>query len=209
MSEMTVLEICAGGGGQSLGLELAGFVHAGAVEIDADACLTLQRNRPQWNVIEGDIASVSGGDFTGVDLLAGGIPCPPFSIAGKQLGENDERDLFPQVLRLAREMRPPAVMIENVRGLATSRFIAYRERLLKQLANLGYDCFWALLNASDFGVPQLRPRFLLVGLQPPFSRHFGWPEPLDSRRTVGDALADLMSSKGWGGAAPWALEAGS
>ncbi|MDO8611775.1 MAG: DNA cytosine methyltransferase [Dehalococcoidia bacterium] len=206
---MTVLEICAGGGGQSLGLELAGFVHAGAVEIDADACLTLQRNRPQWNVIEGDIASVPGEDFTGVDLLAGGIPCPPFSIAGKQLGENDERDLFPQVLRLAREMRPPAVMIENVRGLATSRFVAYRERLLKQLDNLGYDCFWALLNASDFGVPQLRPRFLLVGLQPPFSHHFGWPEPLDSRRTVGAALADLMGSKGWAGAEQWAFEADS
>jgi len=209
MSEMTVLEICAGGGGQSLGLELAGFVHAGAVEIDADACLTLQRNRPQWNVIEGDIASVSGEGFTGVALLAGGIPCPPFSIAGKQLGENDERDLFPQVLRLAREIRPPAVMIENVRGLATSRFVAYRERLLKQLATLGYDSFWALLNASDFGVPQLRPRFLLVGLQPTFSPHFQWPEPLDSRPTVGETLIDLMGSRGWAGAHKWACEADS
>src|SRR3972149_7917306 len=116
MSGMTVLEICAGGGGQSLGLELAGFVHAGAVEIDADACLTLQRNRPQWNVIEGDIASVSGEDFTSVDLLSGGQPCPPFSIAGKQLGENDERDLFPEALRLIRRIRPRAVMLENVRG---------------------------------------------------------------------------------------------
>ena len=209
MVEMTVLEICAGGGGQSLGLELAGFVHAGAVEIDGDACLTLQRNRRQWNVIEADVASVPGENFTGVELLAGGIPCPPFSIAGKQLGENDERDLFPQVLRLTREIRPPAVMIENVRGLASARFSSYRERLLNQLTNMGYECFWTLLNASDFGVPQLRPRFLLISLLPPFSRHFHWPEPQDAVRTVGEAVGDLMGSRGWAGAERWALEADS
>src|SRR5208282_2943112 len=106
--ELTCLEICAGAGGQSLGLEQAGFGHVAAVEIDPDACATLRRNRPGWDV----------------DLLAGGVPCPPFSIAGKQLGADDERDLFPQALRLVEECEPAAVMLENVRGLATARFAA-------------------------------------------------------------------------------------
>src|SRR5713226_999175 len=107
----TVFEICAGGGGQALGLESAGFKCAAAVEIDVHACQTLKLNRPEWQVLESDVREVKGRTFTGVDLLAGGVPCPPFSIAGKQLGKNDERDLFPEALRLAKEMRPRAVML--------------------------------------------------------------------------------------------------
>src|SRR5690348_2676175 len=92
-----VVEICAGAGGQSLGLELAGFAHELAVELDANACNTLRHNRPRWKVAEGDVASLdvwNPAEFTGIDLLAGGVPCPPFTIAGKQLGAADERDLF-------------------------------------------------------------------------------------------------------------------
>ncbi len=92
----TVFEICAGGGGQALGLEAAGFGCVGAVEIESPACATLRLNRPEWNVMEADVRNVSGQDFRGVDLLAGGVPCPPFSIAGKQLGSGDERNLFPR-----------------------------------------------------------------------------------------------------------------
>ena len=91
---LTSLEICAGAGGQALGLEQAGFAHEAVVELDADACETLRYNR-EWKVIEGDVANVDGRAFANVDLLAGGVPCPPFSIAGKQLGSDDERDLFP------------------------------------------------------------------------------------------------------------------
>ncbi len=119
MPELTCLEICAGAGGQSLGLEQAGFAHAAAVEIDPDACQTLRINRPAWNVIAKDIRNFNGADYAHVDLLAGGVPCPPFSIAGKQLGADDERDLFPQALRLAEECEPTSVMLENVRGLST------------------------------------------------------------------------------------------
>src|SRR5450755_4785430 len=99
VSDLTCLEICAGAGGQSLGLEQAGFAHAAAVEIDPDACATLRLNRPGWTVIEQDVHHFDGTAHLGVGLLAGGVPCPPFSIAGKQLGADDERDLFPRALR--------------------------------------------------------------------------------------------------------------
>jgi len=162
---LSVLEICAGAGGQSIGLERAGFDHALAVEIDPDACATLRQNRPQWAVRQADVRTVDGRAYRGIDLVAGGVPCPPFSIAGKQLGADDERDLFPEAIRLVREAAPRAVMLENVRGFAGPRFLAYRMALFDELDRLGYDVFWRVLNASDFHVPQLRPRFLLVALR--------------------------------------------
>src|SRR5437667_7477072 len=93
-------EICAGAGGQALGLEEAGYSHAALVELDSTACQTLRQNRPKWEVIEGDVHDVDGRKYRGIDLFSGGVPCPPFSIAGKQLGPDDERDLFPTALRL-------------------------------------------------------------------------------------------------------------
>ena len=139
MPRASVLEICAGAGGQSLGLEQAGFEHVAAIEIDRDACATLRFNRPEWEIAEADVREVRGRDFAGVDLLAGGVPCPPFSIAGKQLGRDDERDLFPEALRLVREANPLAVMIENVRGFASDRFADYRRHVMDDLMRLGYD----------------------------------------------------------------------
>ena len=99
-SGLTYIEICSGAGGQAIGLERAGFealTHAG---FDRHACETLRLNRPAWNVVEGDVRDFSAKEVKGADLLAGGVPCPPFSKAGKQLGSNDERDLFPEALRL-------------------------------------------------------------------------------------------------------------
>jgi DNA (cytosine-5)-methyltransferase 1 len=204
---LTSLEICAGAGGQALGLEQAGFAHEAVVELDADACATLRYNR-QWKVIEGDVANVDGRAFAGVDLLAGGVPCPPFSIAGKQLGSADERDLFPQALRLIEETGPRAVLLENVRGLGTRRFEGYRAQVLGRLRDLGYDTWWNLVHASDHGVPQLRPRFVLVAMRPPWAAWFRWPEPQAAPPpTVGEALGELMGSRGWPGAAAWARRA--
>jgi DNA (cytosine-5)-methyltransferase 1 len=207
--ELTVVEICAGAGGQALGLEQAGFVHAAAVELDADACETLRQNRgDQWKIIEDDVANVDGHAFAGIDLLAGGVPCPPFSVAGRQLGRDDERDLFPQALRLVAEIKPRAVLFENVRGLGTGRFSAYRAHILGQLALLGYQPWWELINASEHGVPQLRPRFVLVAVAEPWAAAFRWPQPQPvPPPTVGETLADLMGSAGWAGAAGWAAQA--
>jgi DNA (cytosine-5)-methyltransferase 1 len=206
--QLRSIEICAGAGGQALGLEEAGFQHLALVENDPHACATLRANRPQWNVLEQDVRTFSAAAIGQVDLLSGGVPCPPFSKAGRQLGIHDERDLFPEALRLIGECRPQAVMLENVRGILDPVFDDYRERLNHQLAQMGYESSWKLLNASDFGVPQLRPRALLVGLRPGPSEFFGWPsgDP-DSAPTVGDTLYPAMASRGWEGAQEWRAQA--
>jgi DNA (cytosine-5)-methyltransferase 1 len=206
---LTSLEICAGAGGQALGLEQAGFRHEAVVEIDADACETLRRNRAaDWKVVEDDVANLDGRAFGPLDLFAGGVPCPPFSIAGKQLGHDDERDLFPQALRLIEESGPRAVLLENVRGLGTDRFEDYRDEVLARLHGLGYRTWWQLVQASEHGVPQLRPRFVLVAIRPPWAARFRWPEPQPGPQlTVGQVLADLMGARGWPGAAGWSLRA--
>ncbi len=198
------LEICAGAGGQALGLELAGFNHEALVEIESVACATLKLNRPSWNVIESDLRTFSGASFAGIDLLAGGVPCPPFSKAGKQLGNTDERDLFPEALRLVDECRPRVVMLENVRGLLDACFDAYRAKLIKDLKSLGYIAEWRLLNASDFGVSQLRPRVIFVAMRKELVEYFRWPEPMKYQPlTVGERLYDLMKVHGWLGARRW------
>jgi len=209
VGELTVVEICAGAGGQALGLEQAGFSHAAVIEIDLDACETLRRNRgADWKIIEGDVAGLDGRGFADVDLFAGGVPCPPFSIAGRQLGDADERDLFPEALRLIAEIRPRAVLLENVRGLAAARFDRYRGQVLERLGELGFRAWWQLVNASEHGVAQLRPRFVLVAIAQPWAARFRWPEPLPTPPpSVGATLADLMGSAGWPGATDWARQA--
>jgi len=159
------IEICAGAGGQALGLEKAGFKHIELIEIDTNACNTLRFNRPKWKIIEGDICDYYPKTSIELDLLAGGVPCPPFSVAGKQLGSEDERDLFPEALRLVSILKPKAVMLENVRGLLDSIFDEYRTKIIKKLKYLGYATEWRLLNASDYGVSQLRPRVVFIAIR--------------------------------------------
>lgn len=202
----TVVEICAGAGGQSLGLHKAGFDHQLAVEIDEFAAETLRLNGG-WDVAVGDVADDnvwSPSAYAGVDLLAGGVPCPPFSTAGRQLGTSDERDLFAWAIEQVGIMRPRAVMLENVRGLASRRFSAYRQHVLDRLATWGYDGEWRLITSADFGTPQLRPRFVLVAMQAEDHRYFRWPEPtVRTHVTVGEALHGLMASRGWTYADEW------
>jgi DNA (cytosine-5)-methyltransferase 1 len=209
MTDLTCVEICAGAGGQALGLEQAGFAHAAAVEIDADACETLRRNRcSRWKIVEADVAGLDGREFRAADLLAGGVPCPPFSLAGRQLGAADERDLFPAALRLVGEIAPRAVLLENVRGLAARRFDGYRAQVLARLHDLGYVTWWRQVQASEHGVPQARPRLVLVALRQPWASRFRWPAAaLAVPPSVGATLADLMSARGWPGAAAWAERA--
>jgi DNA (cytosine-5)-methyltransferase 1 len=211
VTALDVVEICAGAGGQALGLEQAGFGHALAVELDPVACATLRTNRPAWKIAQGDVADQTlwrPADYEGVAMLAGGVPCPPFTVAGRQLGANDERDLYAWAVELCGVIRPRALLLENVRGLSTARFRAYRQHVLDRLRELGYVPGWRLLHAADYGVPQLRPRTVLVALRPEDAPYFRWPEANPAGPpTVGATLGDLMAANGWRGAAAWANRA--
>ncbi|MGW5004167.1 DNA cytosine methyltransferase [Streptomyces parvulus] len=215
-SPLTSIEICAGAGGQAVGLHNAGFDHRALVEWDAHAVATLQANVggwPGWDQRKADaIRPMDVKDFLGsevqknldlepgeLDLLAGGVPCPPFSLAGHRLGPDDERDLFPAALDIVSTLLPKAVMIENVRGILEPPevFIEYRNSILNRLRDLGYlvpdidpaesagiqdvamRSVWRRIDARHFGVPQLRPRAILVAIHhsavKPGSAGFRWP----------------------------------
>ena len=218
---LRAVEICAGAGGQSLGLHLAGFAHDRAVELDRTAADTLTANLARLHgttydhvaeevVRIGDVADADLWDpatHEGVDLLAGGVPCPPFSVAGRQLGASDERDLFAWAVELTSRIRPKAVLLENVRGLAGQRFSGYRQAVADRLDELGYWSEWRLLHAAEHGVPQLRPRFVLVALAREYGAYFAWPDTTPTTATVGTTLRDLMASRGWAGADAWAAGA--
>ncbi|MEU3519716.1 DNA cytosine methyltransferase [Streptomyces sp. NPDC006654] len=221
--DYTSIEICAGAGGQAIGLHLAGFRHLALVEIDKYAAATLRENidvHPKWDwerdhcdvlcqdVVEfdptRDLVKSAGLYKRGeVDLLAGGVPCPPFSHAGKQLGEDDERDLFPRILELAELIRPRAVMIENVRGLMDPKFDDYRSRIQASLEQMeadedgrpGYEVVgWDVYEAAEFGVPQLRPRSILVAFRKDVLKDLKYEAPAPSAKmvTVYEALKDTM-----------------
>lgn len=201
---MYSIEFCAGAGGQALGLEQAGFRHSALVEIEPDFAKTLEFNRPSWSVFAEDMNEFDGRPYRGIELFAAGLPCPPFSVAGKQLGSLDERNLFPAALRLIDEIQPKAVMIENVRGFLSAVFEDYRASLKAQLSMLGYHTEWRLLNASDFGVPQLRPRVVIVALRKDLVDIFDWPTVRPHNPpTVGETLRDLMGANGWLGTNAW------
>lgn len=211
-TELTSIEVCAGAGGQAIGLHRAGFRHRALVEVDPHAAETLRLNgrRTRWwshrAVHEVSLLGWRPSEDLGpVSLVAGGVPCPPFSIAGRQLGGDDERDLFPAILDLVESVAPTAVMIENVRGLLSKKFDGYRGEVLGRLASLGYEGEWELLEAHEFGVPQLRPRSVLVAARPEVWKYFKWPTPgLVRTPTVGEALYPLMAAAGWERAEAWA-----
>ncbi|WP_405614357.1 DNA cytosine methyltransferase [Streptomyces sp. NBC_00076] len=234
---LTSIEICAGAGGQAVGLHNAGFDHRALIEWDRHAVQTLRANVagwPGWSAKRAQsIEPMDVKEFLGskvhkslglqegeLDLLAGGVPCPPFSLAGKRLGRDDERDLFPDALRIVRDLMPKAVMIENVRGILEPPevFIEYRNDILNELREAGYSVpevdaswlpvnqdavmrrVWRRLDARDFGVPQLRPRAILVAIRsdlleegaPPFA----WPKRLlRSEATVAEKLEKTMRER--------------
>ena len=207
---LTCVEICAGAGGQALGLHMAGFKHVALIEYEQEYCDVLKKNMPEWNVICMDVHKLDGHQYAGVDLFAGGVPCPPFSIASKQLGQDDERDLFPEAIRLIGEIKPRAVMLENVRGLLDPKFSEYRQYILDSIEALGYKVQIKLLNASDYGVPQLRPRVIIIGIRNDEIKEFTYPEPHpEDAPTVGETLKPLMGAKGWKKVYEWAESANS
>lgn len=207
MNEFTCVELCTGGGGQALGLEQAGFTPLALVEIDPDACETLRHNRKHWPVLCGDITRMR--PLRLADLLAAGLPCTPHTRGGKQLGQADERHLWATALALIGATRPRAVMLETSNAIMTPRFDGERATTLAQLAGLGYQTRWEIIDVSWYGVPQRRRRAVLAAFASPAAfRAFAWPEPdPGGPPTVGDVLYPLATAGGWTGAAPWAAAA--
>jgi len=204
------VELCAGAGGQALGLEQAGFHHEALVEIDRHCCQTLRDNRSEWNVLEQCVVKFKDDahKYQGIDLLAGGLPCPPFSVAGKKLGEKDERNLFNDGVDIVDAIRPRAVLFENVKGFMDPAFRDYRETIKARMKKLGYETMIRQVNASDYGVSQLRPRVMIVAVQEQDAEFFDWPTPNPKNPpTVGELLFDLMSERGWRGAEAWCKQA--
>ncbi len=154
--------------------------------------------------VEGDLNTFDGTKFKGADLFAGGLPCPPFSIAGKQLGALDERNLFPAAIRLIDEIRPRAVMIENVRGFLGAVFDDYRERLKRQLGKLGVCRGLAPLECVRVWGAATPSARCIVAIQKNYSEAFDWPAVAPHNPpTVGTVLHDLMAENGWRGARAW------
>lgn len=206
--ELTVLELCAGGGGQAIGLHAAGFKHVGLVEWNATACATMSLNRPDWPVINADLRDVDYECFEGIDLIAGGVPCTPFSAQGLRGGRDDKRDMFMEALKIVRRVRPKAIMLENVLGLFHARHLPYRLEILSRLSRMGYEAEWREIEGAAFGMSQKRRRTILVGMRKNAMHRFRWPEPLDVvPRTVGETLRDLMVANGWQHVDDWALKA--
>ena len=221
---MQTLELFAGCGGLAKGLELAGFEHAGLLEINHQACESLRANFDSRLVHEMDVRKIDFHEFTGVDLVSGGPPCQPFSLGGLARANNDARDMFPQAIRAISEIKPRGFVFENVKGLLRAKFAPYFNYIILRLsfpecvqkedetwrshlgrlqgivegaryAGLRYKVQYKLLNAADYGVPQVRERVFIVGLREDVRVEWTWPEKVCensmSRVPISSALAGV------------------
>lgn len=201
---MQTLELFAGCGGLAKGLERAGFKHAGLLEINHQACESLRANFDPRLVHEADVKKVDFRAFAAVDIVSGGPPCQPFSLGGLARAYNDKRDMFPQAIRAISEIKPKAFLFENVKGLLREKFAPYFKYIILRLSypdctqvvgegwkdhatrlqriadggkydGLRYRVNYKLLNAADYGVPQVRERVFIVGLREDIKTEWTWP----------------------------------
>ncbi len=202
------IEIFSGAGGLATGLGIAGISHKAFVEWNSDACKTLRLNYADELVHEGDIRHFEFSKLNGIDFIAGGPPCQPFSLGGKAKGHEDCRDMFPEAIRSIRELTPKAFVFENVKGLLRASFNEYLQYILLQLTypaivaddktwqehyaellkakrneictSLSYDISLNLVNAADYGIPQKRERIIIVGIRKGLGVHWNLPAPTHS-----------------------------
>ncbi|MEH6741357.1 MAG: DNA (cytosine-5-)-methyltransferase [Sulfitobacter sp.] len=189
-SKPTVVSLFSGAGGFDIGLEQAGFQTLACIDFDKDCRKTLEFNRPDWMVVDGEkyqkqfgTADRVGGDIRSispqevldaldlsvgdVDLVVGGAPCQPFSNMGKKAGKSDETngDLFLHFVRYVRDLKPKAFIFENVVGITQSRHREVISYMEDQFAGMQFGISHAVLNAANYGVPQRRERFFLIGIR--------------------------------------------
>lgn len=221
LNSLTSVELFAGAGGLALGTEMAGFRHHTVVERDKHCCETIRENQARgarfldgWRLFQGDVREFNFASIDApVDLLAGGPPCQPFSIGGKHAAFNDERDMFPQMIRAVRALKPKAIIVENVKGLTRKSFANYFSYIVLQLSHpelarradeswthhrdrlekyhtkgswsgLEYRVVPRLLNAANFGVPQKRERVFFVGFRSDLGIEWSFPEETHSLESL-------------------------
>ncbi|MEU1020702.1 DNA cytosine methyltransferase [Streptomyces sp. NPDC005904] len=212
MSELHFVDVCAGAGGLSLGLEDAGFEPVLLLDKQPVTCDTLRMNRPAWQIVETDLLDFSPSrheEVYDVDLLSAGLPRVRSGTSTARADTEAETRLLEATLYLVHSVQPRALMIENVPGLANApTFEPMREFIRRELEHLDYQFRWFILNAADFGVPQDRKQGLLVALKRPFFDAFRPPEPaVGERMSVGRALRRSMAMRGWRDADRWAAQA--
>lgn len=197
-SSKNAIDLFAGAGGLSLGLHEAGWNVLTAIEVDGWAVATYKENFSSTDVICSDVRAIDFTQFRGIDLLAGGPPCQPFSVAGKQLAKADARDMVPEFIRAVKEIRPKAFVMENVSGLQTAKHLYYSQWVFRQFRELGYSVYVSILDAASYGVPQHRDRIFFIGLPegtqftfPEKTHGLGTPRPYIASRQV---LADVPDS---------------
>ncbi len=190
-NDYSVLELFAGAGGLAVGMERAGLNCVALNEIDKWACQTLRKNRPNWNVLEGDIKSFDfSGYYNKVDVVTGGFPCQAFSYAGKKLGLSDARGtLFYEFARVVKEVNPPICIGENVRGLLNHEKGKTLKGMISILGNIGYNIAPVqVLKAINYRVPQKRERLILVGIRKDIDLEYIYPKPIKKIYSLKDAL---------------------
>jgi DNA (cytosine-5)-methyltransferase 1 len=212
MSGLTLVDVCSGAGGLALGLEQAGFEPRLLLDDDEVAVTTLKANRPQWNVLHTDLLDFDPAEHPvsqDVDLLSAGLPRVRSSATVGRADSQAEERMLEAAIYLVHAIRPRAVLIENVPGLAHSdEYQRFRDFARAELAHLGYEFSWLVLNAVDFGVPQNRRQGVLVAVEQQRAGAFRPPMPtVQQPMTVGAALEASMASRGWSGAARWTAQA--
>ncbi|MFI1482715.1 DUF6339 family protein [Streptomyces sp. NPDC020747] len=202
------VEICAGAGAQALGLERAGFDPVLLIDSKADACFTIDLNRPHWDVVCMDVVHFDPSvrpETQEVDLISGGLPRVKSSASVGRAEDTEERGVLRAAIKLVSDINPKAVLLENVPDLVeSSGFEADRSWIQTELGRAGYRWSWRVLNAATFGVPQNRSSGFLIALKEPYFSRFSWPEPDGlPTPTVGQVLGPSMSGRGWPGAERW------
>ncbi len=193
IQDFNVIELFAGAGGFAIGLEKSGIKCVALNEIDKWACQTLRENRPNWNVLEGDIKSFSFKKYNGkVDIITGGFPCQAFSYAGKKLGLNDARGtLFYEFARVIQEVSPKICVGENVRGLISHDKGKTLKGMISILDEIGYTVVPPqILKAIYYKVPQKRERLFLVGVRKDINIDYLYPQPHKKVYNLSDALKE-------------------
>ena len=198
------LSLFSGGGGLDLGFERAGFTHVASYDTLAPAGVTLRNVRPQWKVFSGeagDVTKVDWRQYRGlVDIIQGGPPCQPFSVAGRQKGKDDSRDMFPEFVRAVLEIEPIAFVAENVTALIGKKFSQYVQDVIERPLTEKYKLTRFILTAPSFGIPQIRKRVFFVGFrdeqiaakyQAPLPTHYS--HHLPTTKSTSPTQLDLFS----------------